>query len=187
MVRGMAERLSHTYKLLLRILFYALLASILIGSFISLEAAIRGAISLSVFIMILTLLCGILFKCTDYYLSILDHTQEENHNKKERRRLRLKEQLEGLYSPLRAEEKKILHIKVYGYQLIADQLKLIFDNYIHEIEFLASDNLKKEIYRLYYENLELSQDRWNEYIDNLIKIIKDDTKYLLEKYNKLTG
>lgn len=132
-----------------------------------------------------------------FFLAFTEHTegqysreQVDRLAKEERMRLRLNEQLEGLYSPLLAELDKIENTKIYGSQLVKKELLMIFDKYKHILEFLGSDRLKDKIIRLYEMSSEVemkfTRDDWDRYVNKLIEIIIEDTNSLMKKYEDLT-
>lgn len=112
---------------------------------------------------------------------VLAHGETEK-SRKERRRLRLKEQLEKFYSPLMGEigyffnedispKEKIRHF----YSIISlYKIKSIF-------EFLASNDLREEL-RMYFVGGKIDIEE----INNLRDIIYDDFKSLSEEYSELT-
>lgn len=118
-----------------------------------------------------------------YVLAVTERDESRN----ERRRLRLKEQLQLLYSPLVAKEKDIIQIKNYGVQLKKGELVKIFDAFKPMLEFLALENLKEKINELYQKNFEgYKNEEWNNYIEQIIEIINEDTNTLIDEYNELT-
>lgn len=110
--------------------------------------------------------------------------------KEERMRLRLKEQLEGFYSPLMSELDQIEYTKTYGSQLVKKELLKVFDKYKHLLEFLGSDRLKDKIRGIYEMSPEVemkyAKNDWDNYTNELIEYIIEDTNDLLQKYKNLT-
>jgi len=111
---------------------------------------------------------------------------EIEEGKKERRRLRLEKQLQGLYSPLTHKIENIERIKQYAVYDIKDNLQSHFNEFTPVIAFLASENLKEKIAKLYKKDFELSSVDWSRYIDQIAEIIREDFSSLIEEYNELT-
>lgn len=107
--------------------------------------------------------------------------------KKERRRLRLKEKLQDLYSPLIPKIENIESIKLsLDRSNIKRRIGSYFNGFTPVIEFLASEDLKEKVAKLFKEDFELSSAEWNIYIDKIAEIIRDDFSSLIEEYNELT-
>lgn len=109
-----------------------------------------------------------------------------NEGKMERRRLRIKEKLEGFYSPLVHEIENIERIKQCTVYDMKNNLQSQFKEFTPVIAFLASENLKEKIAKLYKKDFELSSADWNRYIDKITEIIREDFSSLIEEYNELT-
>lgn len=127
--------------------------------------------------------------------------RQRAESRKERRRLRIKEQLEELYSPLRAEIEFFVHEKI-PFDRKRDHFKTLMTLYKikEKYEFLASEKLREEL-REYFNKLprdsifmrQLRVNKGSEYADKyyleklqtIIKTIINDFDDLMEKYNKL--
>jgi len=127
---------------------------------------------------------------------------EIEESKKERRRLRIQEQLENFYSQLRAEMESFLD----RYRTVNDLHKGFEDTLFRlgikgKYEFLALENLKEQ-FREYYKNLQVNSVFLQRYrtkegnnmtdtyiaekIGEIRKTIIEDYDSLIEEYNELT-
>ena len=123
--------------------------------------------------------------------------------RRERRRLRLKEQLEAFYAPLRAD----LELIFFKYQIFIDRhrafRKVMHDNEIKKkYEYLALDKLKEQLreYFRMWEDLNSFAVRKHytdvgtentekiiiEKLEEITKTIFEDYKNLIKEYNDLT-
>ena len=108
-----------------------------------------------------------------------------NEARMERRRLRIKEQLEGLYSPLMAELESMTN---QGSHYRPDaQLFLLMSQLKSKYEYLADSDLKEQLRDYYNTNLsEVSPERWENMVDVLRDAIAFGHLSLIEEYDALT-
>lgn len=123
-----------------------------------------------------------------FAIFVLAYTQVEE-SQKDRRRLRLREQLYGLYSPLMA------HINLFvegDYE--QTKIKIIdpfMEKYLIEskYEFLALDKLK-ELLREYFSttsvDIRMNRENWKKLMDEIRESIREDFKNLTQEYSDLT-
>lgn len=110
---------------------------------------------------------------------------EIDEGKKERRRLRLKEQLEEFYSPLMA------HIEFFDkldeHRVRDTAIWKLMVPMRNRYEFLASPDLREKLRTYYNTNLSsLTETKWNELIKPIKKMIVSDFHSLIDEYNELT-
>jgi len=109
-----------------------------------------------------------------------------DEGKKERRRLRLKEQLEDLYSPLMA------HISYFDWlQPRSNHIRGIREFMEYEIknryEFLATTQLRNLLITYYHPDTRTMTDQdWSIFIRNVGKTIEDDYSRIAREYYDLT-
>lgn len=112
---------------------------------------------------------------------------EEAYN--ERRRLRIKEQLEGLYSFLIAHRDLFVegdyeHTK--GVDIDPFMAKYLIKG---KYEFLASQKLKllfREYFKLSPSDIQMDRDNWIRLMNEIRNCIDVDFHYLIQEYNDLT-
>jgi len=107
-----------------------------------------------------------------------------NEGRRERRQQRIKEQLEGLYSPLMAHIIDFERDKHYAD--FKDLLKEIKMRY----EYLANPDFLKEMREYFVEySIDFNRARtrgWENFIKPKIKLLKTDYEDLIKEYNSLT-
>lgn len=112
---------------------------------------------------------------------------EVEESRKERRRLRVREQLKEFYAPLIAKKDVIEIIRTYEVKVSHSHLIEIFDEFRPMLEFLALRDLKDKIPELYTKDFEeYSSEDWKKYFDELIDCIYRNFNSLIEEYNELT-
>jgi len=110
--------------------------------------------------------------------------------RRERRRLRIREQLYGLYSPLMA------HITFFSKEDYEHRKEKMIDPFMEKYliksnyQFLASDRLKDLLIQ-YFDttpaNIRHDRGSWEELMDQLRNTISDDFRSLSEEYRNLTS
>jgi len=107
---------------------------------------------------------------------------------RERRRLRLKEQLEGLYSPLMAHIENIDQ-KHFHSRSGRDIHDLMHNKIKYNYELLATKPLRDKLrnyFKFKYTLEDLSQEHWEELINPIIETIQKDYEDLFKEYDDLT-
>jgi len=135
----------------------------------------------------------LILACATFYLAFIDmeegvrnRVQSELEARRDRRRLRLKEQLEGLYSPLIAYldllSDKSQHLYREG-EVMPLMLRIKT-----KYEFLAEPDLRELLIEYYNTNLSaLSDQEWDEIITPIIECIGNDNADLSKEYSELTS
>jgi hypothetical protein len=124
----------------------------------------------------------LLLAITEIHEGNLNRELQSQESKNERNRLRLKEQLEGFYSPIMPyvddfndkTPRSVFYIEKEGLL-----------NYIQsKYEFLASPELR-ELFRRFYDKDDYIEN-WGEIINSIHDTLKEDFKRFTKKYNELT-
>ncbi len=109
--------------------------------------------------------------------------------RRERRRLRIREQLYGLYSPLMA------HIKLFSKEDNEHRKEEMIDPFMEKYlikskyQFLASDRLKDLLIQYFNTapaNIRQDRGSWEELMEQLRNTISEDFHNLSEEYRNLT-
>lgn len=113
--------------------------------------------------------------------------------KKQRRILRLKEQLEGLYSPAMAEIEKFTTIKEH-FNPMHTYTKDMMHNIKLKYQFLAEPYLKEKLKKYYSEssqiqyeiNMHIDEEQldFKKFLEEIQKIIRDDYQRLSDEYSE---
>ena len=115
--------------------------------------------------------------------SILNREHERDLAAKDRRRLRLKEQLEGLYSPLMSYIDILDNIKKHK----SEPFYSIMQKFKNKFEFLAEEDLKDLLREYYHTDLySLSKDEWNKLINPMMDAIGNGCMNISLEYDDLT-
>jgi len=122
-----------------------------------------------------------------FAIFVLAFTEVEE-SQKDRRRLRLREQLYGLYSPLMA------HINLFVEEDYEHTKIKIIDPFMEKYfieskyEFLALDKLK-ELLREYFStttvDIRMNRENWKKIMDEIRVSIREDFKNLTKEYTEL--
>ena len=115
--------------------------------------------------------------------SISNRIQIRELAEKDRRRLRLKEQLEGLYSPLMSHIVILDNISEHR----GDPVLSLMQKLRGKFEFLAEDDLKDVLREYYDTDLDsISKDKWEDLTNAMIDTIGNGCTDISLEYDDLT-
>jgi len=158
--------------------FSIIIGFIIIGSIIALlskDALFAEVLSGASIGMGTALLAYFTFRLTDATIK---------EGRQERRRQRIKEQLDILYSPLKAHTNELRDIRRHNVLRIKNMMEGIKMRY----EYLATPELLEK-FRDYYKYFPLhlvTIENWDSYIDEIINQVEKDYKILIDEYTSLT-
>jgi hypothetical protein len=116
---------------------------------------------------------------------IRNREQAETEAKNERRRLRIKEQLDELYSPIVAYMNLIIDKSQHTYR--EGEIMPLMEKIRSKYEYLAEPKLQKLLQEYYrFNKVTISSQEWQDFIAKFTQTIIDDFKKLTEEYNELT-
>lgn len=119
----------------------------------------------------------------------LDRKYMKEEDERERNRIRLKEQLEGLYSPLLANRDLFVE---GNYE---NTKETVIDPFMkkyqikEKYEYLASNRLRpilREYFKLTSIDIKMNRDNWKELMKRMRGCIDSDFHYLLQEYTAIT-